>query len=71
MLVYTGACTYDRFETRVGEPRGVEYRQVSGSQTGLLTADWFTRPFDWFIDRSDTVLLSLGHCSTEFRTLFY
>ena len=29
----TGACTYDRFEQGVGEPRGVEYRGVSGSQS--------------------------------------
>ena len=30
-------CTYDHFETVLGEPRGAEYRRVSGSR-------------DWFID---------------------
>ena len=33
----TGACTYGRFWSTVGEPRGIEYRRVSGS------------PY-WFID---------------------
>ena len=53
------ACTYDSFEDTVGEPRGVEYSQVSGSRTGLWTLDWFTRPFDWFNDCFRLVLLSL------------
>ena len=30
----TGTCTYDRFELVQGEPRGLEYTKVSGSQTG-------------------------------------
>ena len=33
------ACTYGRFDTDVGEPRGVEYSAVSGSRTGLWTLD--------------------------------
>ena len=32
----TRACTYGSFRTRVGEPRGVEYRPVSGSRTGYI-----------------------------------
>ena len=31
------ACTYGSFREAVGEPRGVEYSLVSGSQTGLYT----------------------------------
>ena len=30
------ACTYGRFGDTVGEPRGVEHRPYSGSQTGYI-----------------------------------
>ena len=52
-------CTYDRFRPVLGEPRGVEYSAVSGSQTGLYCIYRFTRPFDWVLDRYLHVLLSL------------
>ena len=69
----TGTCTYDRFKTRVGEPRGTEHTRVSGPQAGLYLGDWFTRPFDWFRTRLLDVLLSLVpviRCFTEFSTRF-
>ena len=44
--VTTGTCTYDRFESPVGEPRGVEYTHVSGSRAGLYLCSGITRPFD-------------------------
>ena len=44
------ACTYDRFDLVVGEPRGIEYMPVSGSRTGLYTFLRLTRPFDWVLD---------------------
>ena len=65
------ACTYDRFRHPVGEPRGVEHSHVSGSLDGLLRLWRFTRPFDWVLDCFVHVLLSLGPCFTEIRTLFY
>ena len=37
----------------------MEYSGVSGSQAGLYTFDWFTRPFDWVYLIINTVLLSL------------
>ena len=56
----TGTCTYDRFEHVQGEPRGPEHTRVSGSQAGLYTGSWFTRPFDWVLTGFFmTVLLSL------------
>ena len=42
-----GTCTYDRFRTRVGEPRGIEHRPVSGSRPVKYSYLSFTRPFDW------------------------
>ena len=51
---------YDRFETLVGEPRGVRTQPYLGSQTGLLTLRLFTRPYDWNYDCFMTVLLILG-----------
>ena len=33
----TGTCTYDTFDLVLGEPRGVEYRRVSGSLTVFST----------------------------------
>ena len=54
----TGTCTYDRFDTLVGEPRGIEHSRYIGSQAGLMSADWFTRPFDWvFFNLSLTMFL--------------
>ena len=56
-----------RFWTLVGEPRGIGTLRFQGP--GLVIYSYlrlrgFTRPFA-------VVLLSLGHCFTEFRTLLY
>ena len=52
-------CTYDRFWTPEGEPRGVRTQPVLGSQAGSNLYIRFTRPFDW-------VLLRNRPCFTEF-----
>ena len=54
-----GACTYGRFRRSVGEPRGMRTQPVLGSQAGLYSSGWFTRPFDWVWTCFMTVLLSL------------
>ena len=80
----TGTCTYDRFETRVGEPRGIGTHPYSGSQAGYTRFRGITRPFDWVLHCFGTVLalfrphlaLFRPHLAlfrphfTEFRTCF-
>ena len=41
-----------------------------GSQTGLLTFDRFTRPFDWVYDYFILSFTEFRTCFTDFRTLF-
>ena len=41
--VTTGTCTYDRFDLGVGEPRGLEYRRVSGSHLTFSTDPFYDR----------------------------
>ena len=63
-------CTYDRFETRVGEPRGVEHGPLFRSRTGYIQLYRFTRPFDWFQDPFSTCFTEFRVPVTEVRTRF-
>ena len=59
-----------RFDTRVGEPRGIEHTAVSGSQAGLYWLYCFTRPFDWVLDCFSHCFTEFSHCFTEFSVCF-
>ena len=65
-----GSCTYGRFWDGLGEPRGVEYRPVSGSRDWFIQYLRFTRPFDWIIDCFRPVLLSYGPVLLSYGTRF-
>ena len=59
-------CTYDRFWSTVGEPRGLEHTPVSGSRTGYIQLLRFARPFDWVSAKNILSFTEFSTCFTEF-----
>ena len=66
----TGTCTYDRFWTPRGEPRGIRTHPYFRVPGWFIPVGWFTRPFDWVFRGFMTSFTVFRTCFTVFRTLF-